>query len=703
MTFYYRRNLSSRSVTPLAAPWKLNAPVKTFEKKEQAVKYWRDSSTKHYFYSLCVGQNKELSLSKKNDNPPRSLAGFVADYDDKFDVASTIQAIIRRVKTFYPAYYSETTSGGARLVWLFEKAIGLPFDEAGKKFAQTLKQKLRLDKLLPAFDEKSLDFSHYWEIGKRWVKIGQDPANTIIPFSNLEAWVTNSFKTCPPLCADIPIDTVRERLKVLNPAHDFTDFELEARISPWWIENYDQTKKCCQVVERGLLVFSTTAAEKLFLPWGDERLLGPYAQVEEEAIYARNTQDVWFEGRDYWRKLRNTYYKEDSSAIRLYLNVEQGFLSNKAKGSPSQVDKALSFIHNARRIDGVFPFLFKKEEIINYENEKFLNTSRLKLILPKTGAFSATWVCSFFKAAFKEEEQREYFTAWLAFFYQTALRENLKRGQFAIFAGPGSSGKNFVCNRIIGKLFGGFKDCARFILSKDNYNGSLFNSAVWTAHDEEPPKKGNAEISQVLKKLAANDDFMWRNMWTQGDTRPWLGRVLVSLNDDPISLQVLPQLDYNTKDKLMFFKTYDHDLVFPSLAQIAQELPILAYYLQNYEIPLELKNERWGVKPYHHPVLVEEAVSVSPDASFKELLELWRKRFFQEFVDQDEWTGNATAFYEDQLCERFQNSSRSYSSRGVGRDFRKLIKSGECSHFLSFKPFKKIYTITRPSKEELAL
>jgi hypothetical protein len=83
---------------------------------------------------------------------------------------------------------------------------------------------------------------------------------------------------------------------------------------------------------------------------------------------------------------------------------------------------------------------------------------------------------------------------------------------------------------------------------------------------------------------------------------PWMGRLIVTMNDDPESLRMVLDLGVSNLDKLMLLRaerTFDS---FSDDEYVANELPHLCAYLRDHWKAIRpTEGIRFGVKPYHHP------------------------------------------------------------------------------------------------------
>jgi hypothetical protein len=93
-------------------------------------------------------------------------------------------------------------------------------------------------------------------------------------------------------------------------------------------------------------------------------------------------------------------------------------------------------------------------------------------------------------------------------------------------------------------------------------------------------------------------------------------------------------------------------------AMLADELPHLAAWLRDWEIPEHVVGDsRYVVKSYHHPLLLEESRASSANYSFFEYLDVFLRQYKADHPDKTEWRGPAI-----DLLLAFQNDAKLSSS-----------------------------------------
>ena len=309
------------------------------------------------------------------------------------------------------------------------------------------------------------------------------------------------------------------------------------------------------------------------------------------------------------------------------------------------------------------------------------------------------WISDYLDQLF-DDEQRPIFLSWLAHFYQSARAGKLRNGHGLFVAGPPGSGKTFLSNVLISKLMGGHQEVSAFVLGTTQFI-TAHEKPVWTVDDAVASTDNRAHTlySQLVKKIIANFSLPYHPKGINAVDQEWLGRLIVTLNDDPESIQMLPSIEHSVLDKVIFLKAADTSIDFTDAAQlVAKELPAFAAFIRDWVIPEDHRGDwRFGVKSWQHPDLLNIAKQASSTAGLAELLDLWRREWFRQ-DDVDEWNGTALELMKD-LGEVESIKSLVHKTvthrNSLGKNLSKLIREG--TPWISASPQKNSstrYTIT---------
>lgn len=655
--FKYLTNLSTSQVNDLPElPLNPAPKLPSFPNKDEYRRWCLDKDTNHVFVSAAVGIVETQRVSETNQ--PFRMVGYIADYDTNWNGNALEQIVANVDVSIRPKFVTRTFSGGLRLWYIFEQPVIFHDAKVGLKFAEILIKKLKARAIFPGFDDQAArQYWQYYEIGHSWEEV---PASGQIPTVSLEAWMFEAAKAAkikPKGVVNLSFDKIREALSVKYPGAwpgGWEKFEIGARGNRFWDGG---NANSCIVREDGITAFTGDCG---FKSWAD--LLGKeWIEKNTEQAIGEAIKSIWFEpgANKYWRSGTNIGWqpmqKED---MKLHMRTF-GISDAKPEGEiMSPMDRVLHQIQTSHCVSGSFPFHFKPEEIITVNGSPYLNTSKSKLAQPdasRTGEWGDGFpnIATFYEGFYDRENNIEQFVhaiGELMYFYQTAYAGDPQRGRILIHAGPAGVGKTFNLN-IFEMLFSGTEDAAKFLLGKDSFNGSLVNVPVWTVDDAVVGNdhKVTLVFSQMIKNMAACDRIPVRGMYKESVRLPWLGRILVLMNNDPESIRLLPSTEGSLMDKVNLFQVCKgFQGQFPADSVIRSEIPAFCTFLLEGRkwlesfVPDLFSDHRWGTKAYHHEQLLRAAQSSQISSNVEDLLGIWRAAYFGARDKDDYWEGNPT-------------------------------------------------------------
>lgn len=642
MNLYVLPNLAAHAVKPVEI---IDPPAVTrpaFRDKAEYRRWCSDSATEHVFVSVVEGVNPHVRVSA--GNAPWRLHAIVGEFDAT--VPSDWESEHLRKADTPPTWSTRTFSGHGRVYW----ELAIPVDISNPRFADEFFKvayaELKARRCGPGFEQaESAKVTQYFEAGTDWTKIGGP-----IPEATIEAW---KFKAAQRVnwakeAVAIPIERVRAEAEKRWPGRwpgGYKLFEVGARGVRFWDDTADAASVL--VTESGCVCFT---GDKTFMSWSE--IFGPdWVKRQSEDIVGNALLNLWCEpatGR-YWRKETTGRKVQIPTRSDLILHLTVAGLSPRApRGETlSEIDRAIYALQQTRCVDGIHPAFYCPEDVVTVGQKRLLNTSQVRpgVPAPEKGEWGKgfPWLAKFFEASLREV-QLPYFLAWFAHGYQAALLGQPARGLAMFIAGNSGMGKTLTSTEIAGYVFGAREDASSFLTGEDSFNAGLLGVPLWTVDDAvaSSDRKRHMRYSQIVKYVTANDSIKARGMYREGYTVYWRGRLIVTLNMDAESARMLPCFDITSVDKMLVFRFYDHDLVFPSIEEIRAELPYFCAFLRDWTIPEELRSPRFGVKPYHHPDLVLAAAEASETMGAEELLLIWRKRYFEDNKDKTEWVGTAS-------------------------------------------------------------
>lgn len=718
--FRYLTNLSAAEAVECAEPWALTRQRPSFPNKEAYRLWCNHPTTDHVFLSGFEGRIPGLRVSELN--PPVRMYGLFVDYDANATGDVTANIVANAPAGMHPAYYCRTFSQHIRTLYVFEGPVPLFTTEIAKEFVGILSRELKLDRQACGLDKPALGKpDQYYELGDGWVEV--IPGNTrVLPLTALMAWVTKAADSAnwAREGVAIPIPAIRDEIIRRFPDASWPGgwdmFDLGARGPRFWDQDASDPTAAL-VRETGMQYFSDGGG---FITW--EGIFG--------ASFVRRFLDdrigtiirrFAFDGRDFWEKRLATgaWSVVQEKHLREDLKIKDLLNSKEDATVGSEVSRAVSAVRNMQLVTAALPLVYHPDGVIQYEGTRILNVSTRRPVAPvqDLGDWGVGFpkIAAFLMAVFEvdgdaESRQLAHFLAWLRHWYLGALEQSPRRGLALFLCGPTNAGKNLLNKAIIGGLMGGSESAEKHMLDGDKFNDRLLSVAHWRIDDAVCPNDPQAlrKWSQMVKNIVANDRQVHRRMYSSGFDIEWLGRLVVTLNDDPESLRVVPQIDISILDKIMLLKMRrpSFDGWEMSDEEIERELPYLGAFLRDFTPPEHTRPDRprFGVQPYHHPALLAAAESTDESSSFEEVLRHWCEDWFATGgpgSGDSEWLGNPTELLL--VMERNDRLkgviARNFPSAAVvGRRLNQMVNKGSAS-WVS-RTGNRRYRIVRPQNDE---
>lgn len=625
--------------TPIPSlPAMLRGPDKRRRKELVEEKGWN-------IYSVVQGEVRAKPIGK--DNQPSLVGGLALDYDVTFLRIELEKGLARLAPELKPQFIEHTLSGRLRLLWVFPKWVPVTDAKHCRLLWSVMDEAIKADRLHPGLDPASWNPGQRWTNGYDWETVSGIPA---MPEETLMGFVWDAagrFRQDSTIQLDM--DLIREEVHSRWPGRWDGDFEVGARGVRFWDPSADNPNGCMIKADGVVCV----TGDKSWMSWED--LFGAdWCRQNREKRLEMATSNIWFDGKDYHHHRKTGWEVVSKDDTRLALAV-RGFSPTRKKGETvSEVDRLLHLIQDNNKIDGALPVVPRESGIyVDMEGRRLLNTSKLKALEPAPGPVNMAdfkWISRFIANLFTESEDsptkpEAHFLAWLRRAYLSLLEHEPEMGQAVFLCGPKNNGKTLLCHRIVQPLLGGrVSDPYDYWTGRTSFNSQLFGSFLWALNDADSPREvDRATVLARIKTAVVNPTHPYHQKFGQATSLEWSGRIFVTLNEDPGSVGVLPEVNSNTEDKLCFFATRPYEGDWPERreleATIRRELPYFARWLiDTPSVPEVLTQTRIGVKSYFDPNVLELSRQQHYAYNFREVLKIWANTSWEP--DKEDWAGS---------------------------------------------------------------
>ena len=374
----------------------------------------------------------------------------------------------------------------------------------------------------------------------------------------------------------------------------------------------------------------------------------------------------------YYDSATRLYFRQDSNGLYLAVDeksvaralvVEMG-LSRKSEGGGSEVEFALNRIQTRFNVAYAGPLAGYPAGLHMEGNRRLLITEGPTLITPKEGQWPL--ITQLLGRMFQcgGIDQRPYFYGWLKCAVE-CLQSGIRRpGQAIVLAGPPGSGKSLLQSLITQVLGGRSERPFTNLVGETSFNGELVSCVHQQVEDEISTRdmRSRRRIGTAIKGMVANETQRCRRMRCEAVALKPMWRISISLNDEPEDLLVLPPLDMGIRDKFILFAIADGPPPMPinSIGDrdamwkaLVAELPAFLWFLQQWEIPQDLRHPRYGVREFHHPQLLAALRQTAPEERLLEIIDITLFNSMDSSIAEP-WQGGALDLEQELLRTDFQ-------------------------------------------------
>jgi hypothetical protein len=651
LPFLSAPNLTAKTLVEVH-PWDFEPSEDELKKvramRKEARRQWTLlPSCRWQVYSAFKGLIPSARICKTN--PPQTMHGLVVDYDMKSDVETVMNFVRQMPAEMQPNFIEISIGLKIRLIWVFETPINCASFEHTEEILQKFHSKLNTKTLLAGYDPASEKPTEMWTNGGVWYEVKQTPLSKEFCFG-VACDVAN--KTNLFCRGEIPLHIIADEIAAKFPGRWKGEFKEGALGIRFWVPTAD-CPTGAQVKPDGMLCFTGTQP---FVSWSE--IFGAAWVNEQRALNLGKAGDgIFFDGKNYWENNAARWVPLARTDTILLLK-NRGLSDKTPKGvALSDAERVLRHIQSEGRVEGAAPLINYRPGLVNVDGRRLLNTSTVRALEPAPEAdctgdpnVDCPYIWNLFKNIFPRPELNAigHFVAWLARAYRSILTYTPLSGQAIFICGPKHNGKTLIVLRIIAPLLGNRYTCPiDYFVGDTQFNDDIFESTLLAINDEDSPKNDASRLrfATRIKAFVVNPTHTYHPKFCPRVTVHWQGRIANTLNDDPASVGMLPEVNSNTEDKMMFFATHDWcdkwDENHIIEAKIAHELPKLGRYLVSVKIPDELKSgDRCGVRSFYDPVILELSKQQGYSYNFVELLKVWIDTSWEP--DKKEWEGTTT-------------------------------------------------------------
>jgi len=345
--------------------------------------------------------------------------------------------------------------------------------------------------------------------------------------------------------------------------------------------------------------------------------------------------EVWYYsalGKFLIKDSRGKYIYISREALKIKI-TRCGFKARTQDGEDvSQRDAMIDDIMTTYNVDHVGELAGYKAGVHTVNNAKILVTKSPIIIKGNKQPYPI--LSQIFEGMFNSEDalQLQIVYGWLKLARESVVNSNPTPGQCLVLAGPKNCGKSFFQD-IVTELLGGRTGRPfSYMSGKTDFNSELFGAEHLVIADENSNRDMNSRrlFGSRIKDYTVNTSMHCHGKFREALTLTPCQRLTISLNDEDDNLLILPPIDESLSDKIILLKICVPEFPLDSSGvvnrqslweTIKDELPGLIHYVEQFKIPEELTDSRFGLKGFQHPILMEALEELNPEGKLLELID----------------------------------------------------------------------------------
>lgn len=322
-------------------------------------------------------------------------------------------------------------------------------------------------------------------------------------------------------------------------------------------------------------------------------------------------------------------------------------------------------------------FPYQRPGRILLQGEPYMNIANLKVTEPTPG--TPDRLLQFFHEIWGEE-QTLYMLSWMKHLYEGCRDYNMSPGQAVYLAGDQGAGKNLFHDKILASLIGQGSDATQLITS--SFNGLVYKSAYATIADKFTTlsEKDRTRLFGIIKDTVANGEVTVNPKYGTQYQMKWCGRIILSLNLGVNSSDALPLADKEDMQKYSLIRCSLGEMIQNTSREewdkiVNDEKGKLANYLQNFKIPEELKDQRFGTRAFHNQELLDEIALIAPDRfQIEAIYDYMDSGGLDKMIGKSAVIFDTIKIHDDLKPEHLRLFPSNITVRGFERNLVKLAK-----------------------------
>jgi hypothetical protein len=393
---------------------------------------------------------------------------------------------------------------------------------------------------------------------------------------------------------------------------------------------------------------------------------------------------VYYHGREasFWREDdKGGWIKINESSAKNFV-ASHGYAKKSATAEPNcEADDCIMKIQESQNVAYVGTLAGHASGVYETAGNLVLVTSSPKFIESKAGEWST--LARLFEGMFMYDgmDQRPYFYGWVKSAMASLRACHWRASQMLALAGEAGSGKSLTQN-LITEMFGGrSRKPYRVMTGATTFNSELFGGEHLVLEDESASVdiRSRTNFAANIKSMLAGWNQSCHAKHSEAITLRPIWRMTLTLNVEPEHLLVLPPFRSDVRDKIIALRVNKSPMPMPTGTPeleklfwntLVSELPAFLHHLENWTIPADVADSRYGVRAFQHPEIIEKLDETAPEMRLLEMID--ERISFGNFCR--EWNGTATDLTRHLTRE----------SSGCRDEAKRMFNwSGACGSYLS--------------------